>query len=176
MDNKNIAQEIVKGVSTMKNIFLRPVMETDCKLLFEWRNEPSTRQNSFNRDEITYEEHLAWFEKMLSNKNCGQYILMQDEVAVGQIRIFIDGSSAEISYNVCENFQGRGLGTKMVELLEYQIKIDFPQIETLVAKVKLKNSASRKIFEKNLFEKSYIVYKKNLTTKNDGCGANFNSL
>ena len=36
---------------------LCPVKESDVTLLYEWRNDSLVRKNSFNSDEIKFEDH-----------------------------------------------------------------------------------------------------------------------
>ena len=91
-------------------IYLRKAEATDVDLLFEWANEPEVRKNSFNSELIDYSVHTKWFNKVLSSDNIEQFILMDDDTAVGQIRININEDEAEISYSIGAEFRGKGYG------------------------------------------------------------------
>ena len=47
---------------------LRPAREDDCRLLWEWANDPETRKASFSSEEILWNDHAAWYAKKLSEK------------------------------------------------------------------------------------------------------------
>jgi hypothetical protein len=40
---------------------IRHALESDSKYLWQWRNDPQTRQNSVNQDEISWGDHNNWF-------------------------------------------------------------------------------------------------------------------
>ena len=82
--------------------YLRETTEDDADLLFEWTNDASVRENSFSTDEISYDEHIRWFHHMLADDTIRQYIYMHEGEPAGQIRITIDGQTAEIGYSICK--------------------------------------------------------------------------
>lgn len=137
---------------------LRYAKEDDMDLLFEWVNEAMVRKNSFSTQEISYEEHKKWYQQLLSNMNCMQYIYMYDTEAVGQVRLFVHGEKAEITYSICAAKRGMGHGKNILQLLCNQVKIDFPEVKRLVAKVKPDNIASQRAFLDNGYEQVYNVY------------------
>lgn len=131
------------------NIYLRDVEERDKDLLFEWANDESVRKNSFSTHEISYEEHCRWFENMMRNENCKQWILCVDDKDVAQIRLNIKGGNAEIGYSVEAKRRGEGLGKLILQLTAKRVREEFPYIKKLIAKVKVDNIASLKAFEDN---------------------------
>ena len=86
--------------------YLRETTEDDADLLFEWTNDASVRENSFSTDEISYDEHIRWFHHMLADDTIRQYIYMHEGEPAGQIRITIDGQTAEIGYSICKEKRG----------------------------------------------------------------------
>ena len=60
---------------------LRRAEKEDCRFLYELRNEEEVRKNSFQTGIFSYEDHVAWFERKLEEKNTRIYILEQDESA-----------------------------------------------------------------------------------------------
>lgn len=142
--------------------YLRKAMRQDVDLLFEWANEESVRKNSFSTEKISYEEHRKWFENLLIREDAGQYILMQEEEPIGQIRIHVNGSEAEIGYSICKEKRGLGYGKELVGLLIEQVKKDFPQVKKLAAQVKPENIASQKVFLDVGFLEKAISYELNI--------------
>jgi len=128
-------------------VYLRDVIEQDKDLLFQWANDEMVRKNSFSTKAISYEEHCKWFDKMLQNENCIQWILQADEEPVGQIRLKLEGESAEIGYSICAEHRGEGLGKLLLRLANQRVQTDFPNIKKLIAKVKPENIASQRAFE-----------------------------
>ena len=68
-------------------LFLRNATIEDAQDVFNWRNDPDTRANSFNKDEIDLESHMLWFGKRLGRENTLMYILMN-----GNKRLATSGS------------------------------------------------------------------------------------
>ena len=126
--------------------YLRKADKNDMDLLFQWANDRTVRNNSFSTKQIQYEEHKQWYQNLLNRTDCIQYIYMQELEAIGQVRLTINGSVAEISYSICEEKRCMGYGKTILRLLYKQVKEDFPQIKKLIAKVKPENTASRKVF------------------------------
>lgn len=141
---------------TNKMVYLRKATEKDVGILYEWVNDKETRQNSFDTHIITYEEHLNWFNKMMGDSEQIQYILMDNNIPCGQIRLSIMEDMAEISYSISAKYRGIGYGKEIIRLIKERVRMDYPKINKLVAKVKPSNVASLCCFEKNGFEKKYL--------------------
>lgn len=138
--------------------YLREADKDDVRLLFGWVNESCVRKNSFSTAEITYDEHLKWFEDVLAKPDVKQFIYMDEDGPAGQVRIAINGNQAEISYSVCAEKRCMGVGKEMLVLLAQKIKNEFPQILTLTAKVKTDNIASQKAFQDLGYKQKYYAY------------------
>lgn len=139
-------------------VFLRNAEKDDMDLLFTWANDPIVRANSFNTDPIPYKSHVIWFRKMMEDATVHQFILMDEAIPVGQIRLNVEGDEAEIGYSVGSEFRGKGYGQKILQLIVDKITADYPNIKTLVAKVKPENIASNKLFESEGYEMKYTCY------------------
>ena len=93
----------------------RPAVIEDAMLLWEWANEFSTRQNSFNTAEIPWRQHLEWFRDKLASPNCRIWILECENSPAGQIRYErIGADTARISFSVAAGYRGRQLGTLLL--------------------------------------------------------------
>ena len=137
---------------------IRKAEPTDIKLLYNWVNDSAVRENSFNSNHISYEEHEKWFSKIMADENVYQYILMDNGLAVGQIRLNIDGNIAEIGYSIAKEFRGKGYGKMLLQLIVEEVEKNLPHVNSLVAKVKPNNISSKKSFESAGFITKYLYY------------------
>lgn len=137
---------------------LKKAEYSDIDLLYEWANDTVVRQNSFNSDKIPYDTHVKWFTRMMSDPSVIQYILHDDNVPVGQVRLDIEGDEAEISYSVSPEHRGKGYGRELLRMIYGVVKNDYPGISTLVARVKSDNIKSKSLFENLGYDLKYLCY------------------
>lgn len=146
-------------------LYLRKVIDSDCRLLYMWRNDSEARLQSCNQEAVIYDEHCRWFEKALHDKECIIYILMSGSISVGEIRINnIIGKGGKISYSIDSAHRGKGYGKKILELMEEKLK---GKCKLLFGQVKASNIPSNKAFLANgymqrEFDKEYYEYQKSL--------------
>lgn len=139
-------------------VYLRKAVQSDMDLLFEWANDPAVRKNSFRSDPIPYADHVKWFNHIMGDENVLQFILMDEDNPIGQIRLNLDNEEAEIGYSISADYRGKGYGHKTLQLIMRKIQADYPQIKKLVAKVKPENMASKRLFESEGYEMKYSCY------------------
>ncbi|MCH8905203.1 MAG: GNAT family N-acetyltransferase [Bacteroidetes bacterium] len=130
-----------------QKLTFRPVEEDDCELIFNWANDPFTRENSFNTESINWDEHIIWFANKLRTDNCLFYIFFYNEKAVGQVRIDISNDEGVINFSVDRQFRRHGYGTTMLEILPDIVEGVRPGTR-LTGTVKADNQASIKAFER----------------------------
>ncbi len=137
-------------------LFLRNATIEDAQDVFNWRNDPDTRANSFNKDEIDLESHMLWFGKRLGRENTLMYILMNGNKKAGNIRIDIEGTTGEISYMIAPEARGKGYGKKILALLEKTLAETEAgeRITALKGSVLKGNKASCKCFIANGYTQS----------------------
>lgn len=140
---------------------LRLVKESDIDLLFKWANDSLVRKNSFNSEQIPYEDHKKWFIKLINDSLQKQYIFMKNKEPVGQIRFSMSGTEAEISYSVAPGMRGHGYGKIMLELAKKIFHEEHPEILKLIGKIKPENTASEKCFMNCEFEEAYRQFEFN---------------
>ena len=125
----------------------------DCRLYFDWANDPASRKQSFNSDPIPFENHQKWFENRLKSPTSKLYIITKEEDSIGQVRFDIKNEEATISYSLDKKFRGNGFGSlilkKGVEVLKQELK----ERIIIIGFVKSNNIASAKAFEKLNFKK-----------------------
>lgn len=145
-------------------VFLRQVQNEDCDLLFKWSNDKLVRENSFNSNEIKYNDHINWFYNKLNSSNCHMFILYFTNIPIGQARMDVQNKEAIISYSIDINYRGQGFSLKMLKMLEKAAQNCNSEIDKLIGYVKLNNISSQKVFEKLEYNKldcdKYIKYYK----------------
>lgn len=127
---------------------LRKATYNDWKILLDWRNDPTTKENSFNQDKISLETHRLWFNDSLLNPQRNIYILEDNFIPVGSIRSDnILHNQCLLSWSISPNQRGKGYGNKILEI--------YLQDKTgkFIAEIKPENIASIKMVQKNGFEK-----------------------
>lgn len=124
--------------------YLRAARLEDMQLIYEWANDFETRKNSFSTDPITLDEHRTWYTNLLNSHDSKLFIMVYEGNDVGQVRIKIEGNSAEISYGIASDFRCMGYGKILLSLIAKKVKEEFPEIKTLIAQVKPENIASQK--------------------------------
>lgn len=145
-------------------LHLRRAAKSDVDILYEWANDAIARQNAFNTYFISYIEHIGWFNKVMEDSNQVQYILMAGDEAIGQIRLTIEDTVAEIDYSISKAARGHGYGRQIIELIKKKAAEDYPHVKKLMGKVKPFNDASYNCFTKNGFEEKYRLLEYNMSS------------
>ncbi len=133
---------------------LRKATIDDAKFMLDMRNDEVTRKNSFNQDIISYDSHVEWVKRKLSDDDCLMLVLMDSDEKIGSIRLDIAGDNSEIgeiSYMIDPDKRGRGYGKAILELIETYAneEADNLKLKTLVGFVKNDNAGSARCFEDN---------------------------
>jgi len=131
------------------SIRLRDATTADARLLWLWRNHPSTRRWSFNKAEIAWEEHCQWLAARLSDERCLMYIAeVADHGVVGQARFSVSGEEAEIHVTVAPEHRGRGMGTAVISASCRRLFSEQPGVRRILARALPGNVASIRAFQK----------------------------
>ena len=146
--------------------YLRKATIEDMDLLFQWANDSVVRKNSFSTAEISYEEHMKWYHNLLKREDCMQYIYMDGDCPVGQVRITLKDDEAEIGYSICAEKRALGYGAKLLALISKKVWEDFPHVKKVYGEVKPENTASQKAFLHAGYTETYRVFE---VTKGTGC-------
>jgi hypothetical protein len=74
----------------------------DCKLLWDWANDPVVRASAFSSKPIAWEEHVGWFRGKLNDPECSILVALDaSAVPAGQIRFNRRGlSEADVDITV----------------------------------------------------------------------------
>lgn len=130
-----------------KNLSIRPAKAEDAELLWDWANDASVRERSFNQKRITWDAHLEWFSRRLSSPDTKFYILLENSEPVGQIRYDRNGeeNSAEISFSVAKEHRGKSFGIEILRLTT-KLALNDLDCEKITAIVIEGNEASSRVF------------------------------
>jgi RimJ/RimL family protein N-acetyltransferase len=133
----------------------RPAEKQDSYQIWQWRNDPLTREMSRNGELIEWAQHTKWFETVLKDNERHLWIVSSGDEDVAVLRF--DEMSAdqyEISINVNPAYRGQGMGASIIEMgcRKFLASIDAVNASVL-AVVQQANVASLRSFEKAGFEK-----------------------
>ena len=133
----------------MSALKIRPVSDTDCRLLWEWVNEPQVRAFAFNSEPVPWVEHLEWFRKKRSDPACSILILTDErDTPVGQVRFDMESDkAAEIAISIASEQRGNGYGTEAIRLACDYFHRQKPVAE-VAAYIKPENGPSIRAFQK----------------------------
>ena len=120
-------------------ISFRPATMEDAAMLLLWRNDPLTRANSHNTDEVSWEDHLRWLQATIASPNRRLHVAELDGRPVGTVRADREGESFELSWTVAPEVRRNGIGKAMVAA--FLLLLNGP----VRAEVKQSNVASAKI-------------------------------
>jgi UDP-2,4-diacetamido-2,4,6-trideoxy-beta-L-altropyranose hydrolase len=144
------------------NITLRLAESTDCRRVFEWRNDPEVYRFSFNPFPLQWTEHEQWFRSVIDDPDTILLIAIKNETPCGVIRFDVrqEEGSAEISIYLSPEHQGKGFGATLLHLGETWLKNNKIDVRRLTARVRFDNEASHKIFAKQGFFIQFYQYEK----------------
>lgn len=109
-------------------------------MLFEWRNDDLTVQNSINSNTVEWESHVKWLRYSLQSNGCKLLIAYHDGRAAGTVRFNYHDGFAIMSWTVAPDHRGKGIGAAM---LKQAIKSE--RDKDLIAEIKEANVASKRI-------------------------------
>ncbi len=136
---------------TGSRLRLRSAREEDCKMIWEWANDPETRKASFSSDPIPWEDHREWFRTKLADVHHRFFVAYNDrDEPVGQVRFDCTGKNAVISVSIAPTMRGKKYATELVTLGCRAAFADC-EINVIDAFIKPENKASVAVFEKSGF-------------------------
>lgn len=144
----------------MNHLRFRKALKSDSELYFKWVNDPLVREQSYNSNTVSWDEHQAWFLEKINHSDWHFYLFENFENNyVGQVRIqIIDLSNAVIGVSVDAFYRGMGCGLSMLQLATLDFSNSFPNI-LINAYIKQENLTSRTMFEKAGFDfKELVLY------------------
>ncbi len=149
-----LGSDRVRAALLDRELSLRLVRESDCRLLFAWADDPVARAASFHSAAISWENHSRWFAERLQDPQSVIYIgeNAADE-PVGLVRFQIKGESALLSVNVAPEFRGQGWGKELIAFSTRALVRAY-SVRRVNALVKPDNQASVRLFEASGFRRA----------------------
>ena len=136
-------------------------IENDGRRILTWRNDETTRNNSFNQKV----QHWEKFQDIFYN-NYFNHILQPLFVTSDNIDIAVIGfcetdhpNEFNISINVGPAYRGKGLSVPIIRLVTTYLKKLFPFVVCINAEIKASNIASIKAFSRSGFTLKSKSYK-----------------
>jgi RimJ/RimL family protein N-acetyltransferase len=128
---------------------LRPVAESDCRLIYDWANDPDVRAVSFDSAPIPWETHEQWFRGKLANPQV-KFWLAADASGqpVGMVRFEVAGAEATISISLAASARGRSLGALLIWAACRRLFREQPEVTRVLAWIKPDNEPSKRAFQK----------------------------
>lgn len=120
----------------------------DCKAIWRWANDPGTREVSFTKSAIPWENHRAWYRRKLTDTGCLFLVGYSHRGRrVGMIRFDSTVEGIVVSVNLAPNARGRGIGSILIRRGTEQAAVFFGN-RPIMAWVLPENPASKRVFEK----------------------------
>ena len=130
---------------------LKNLDEKSLDLIFSWRNSGPVRHMMHNQREISYSEHLAWFENIKNSENFKAYIYLENSQEIGYMSFCFKDNKASWGFYLSPSAE-KGTGFRMCL---YSLNYLFKEFKTsiLYGEVKSDNLKSIKLHERLGFEK-----------------------
>lgn len=128
-------------------IVLRPAEKADCKSLWEWRNDSTTREASFVTGIIPYIEHKQWFSRKLQDRTCKIFIVTSNGHKIGYVRFETVKQVARISVSIDRKERGKGYGPSAIKMASDRL-LESGQVKRIVAYVKKDNPFALAAFQR----------------------------
>jgi len=100
------------------NVKLRKVEPKDWEFILNMRNQDDIRFACHDSSIIDYETHKEYMKRLDLDPNSHQWIVVYEEQDVGHTKII----GEEFGYMIKDGFRGKGIGTKIYELVFEEAK------------------------------------------------------
>lgn len=149
----------------MNNLSFRKANFSDVTIYFNWINDAQVRENSFDSNIITWENHVKWFKEKIEDPNYIFYVFQQNnKELIGQVRIQkINEIDSIISVSVSAKHRGAGYGSRILVKACNDYLKKRPNC-VINAYIKIENFSSKMIFEKAGFQWFNNLIYKNFNT------------
>ena len=132
----------------------------DARLLWEWRNDPATRESSRSSEEVPWDDHLVWLRDSLSRAD-RMLLLVEDEAGpIGTVRWDLtqdrEGEREwEVSITVAPQRRRQSLARPLLrageEALSAMARSSATDVTAYLAVVHIDNDASVQLFETSAY-------------------------
>lgn len=150
--------DVVYHTKMNKAITFRKASESDIMLYFNWANDSFVRENSYQSDPISFENHQNWFNKIIKEETCLMLVFENHlGTPIGQVRIQKqDENIAVIGISNDSKHRGNGYASKMIQIASEEFLKRNPHMY-ISAYIKIENKASVKAFEKGGYDLDVVL-------------------
>lgn len=142
------------------NVELRVLSLFDTSNIVKWRNSAEVKENLFSQDDITEEQHKAYFKKYIETGKIVQFIIIANGTDCGTSflkNIDLDQKEAEFGIFIGEaEFRGKGVG-KIATQKTISYGFEKLNLKTIYLTVLENNTQAIKSYENAGFKKSRII-------------------
>jgi UDP-2,4-diacetamido-2,4,6-trideoxy-beta-L-altropyranose hydrolase len=144
------------------DIKMRIASQEDSKQVFEWRNHPTVRAVSRNREVINWEDHQEWLASVIADLDRFLLIGQRAGVSLGVVRFDIQDDEAEISIYLVPGMKEPGLGHDLLRSAERWLVANRPDVRNVRAQVLGSNERSHRLFLGAEYQVESACYSKRL--------------
>lgn len=126
----------------------------DSSLIYNWRVDPVSAENSVQKEFFSFEDHQQWYQAKLADPLCAIFLFhfcdSDENQPLGVVRMDGGTEHTRMSIIVSPQFRRQGLAARMIRQITLHWRAEHP--EPILAIVKKDNVASRKAFERSGFQ------------------------
>lgn len=139
-------------MSSASKVSLRPVRLDDREMVYRWRNDPFIVAHGSSNRTVSWTEHAQWFDETLAKRDRKMYIIVQRNVAIGQIRFDRQNElDCVVSVYLLQEFTGHGLGVLAIRE-GCRLALEGWDVKRVIACVRGDNPNGRSAFLKAGFQ------------------------
>lgn len=149
---------------------LREICEADTEKIVAWRSDPEVYKYFRNPHALTEAEHLQWYKnRYIKDNDMISWIACFEKDSIGVFQaVRRDKETAEVSYLLDKDYQGKGFAAKAVSAIEKWTYENW-DINKLAAEIHIDNERSREFilhmgYKKKSREGNFDIYIKTLET------------
>ncbi|MGV7214028.1 GNAT family N-acetyltransferase [Bradyrhizobium sp. UFLA05-112] len=131
---------------------IRSATMSDAQLLYEWRNNDSTRRMSKSRELVGWDDHVAWLDRRLRLDQPNLFVFEMGGEPVATFRI----DDQDVSYTVAPDRRGQGIAGIMLS----EVRSRFGRLR---AQIYARNAASIRVAQKADLEVMILDDERDLT-------------
>lgn len=161
------ASRVYGAMRATGHLAVRPATIADRERVHAWRNHPGVRQTAFNPEPIPEDAHARWFSSVLDDDARDLLIGEIEGEPFGVVRYDRDRErQAEVSIYLAPEWQGSGLGSALLRAGDAWLRRSRPDVSCIVARIRAGNEPSRRMFERNGYERNGDLWRQDLSRTN----------
>jgi RimJ/RimL family protein N-acetyltransferase len=133
------------------SLIFKSVTLDDAELIWNWIIDEAVKSASFSNKDISLSEHREWVKNKINSIDTQLLLVLEDNQALGQIRIDQSSSGTYLSIVLAPQARGRGLGVEILNTAVARIAKD--GIKEIFAQIRQDNLRSQKAFERAGFNR-----------------------